>query len=443
MILIQKIRYPPKEITEPSGLEKKDFEYIILWMLCNNEGCNWSCFLNPPLKYSLATLSKYMNQLITDQCVEKVSKGTYKITSKGQKRYNNRRFKTQGTSLRYPPKVILNKRNYSHIIIWMLFNNEECKRVDFLEKPLQINHHSLTKTLNTLKSENLITIQDNKYEITEPGKTKYQKILKKYQLDIHTLIKEEIEHLEEVKNIATEFLETTQVSDKIKFIFVDWLNNFPHKSIKTVIPEEIDFHKVLLFLSINHPLSYPLYIPLDQFSKEYEINKSILDFFLENTMISTDFGFKFFKIRLSEQQSYYFRESDKFEKRLRMILDEFIQSHSYLRPIQSTSSEEELEIQSADLLQKVTLEVSKLFFNSSLKSSLLYFLKGYITFLHEIAQKKGFTDDILENYKQVLYENIAKLNIDDIPELEKKKYKLTSILGEFPRFTVFDKLKNK
>ena len=243
--------------------------------------------------------------------------------------------------------------------------------------------------------------------------------------------------------VGTEFLDTTKVSDEIKFIFVDWLNNFPHKSIKSVIPVEDDFHKLLLFLSINHPLNYPLYCPLDQFSKEYELNKSILDFFLENVIISTDFGFKFFKIRLSENQLYYFRESDKFEKRLKMILDEFIQSHSYLHPIQSAVSKEELEIQSADVLQKVTLEVSKFFFNSSLKSSLLYFIKEYMAFLHESAQKRGYTDDVLENYKQVLFENIARLDMDNLAELERKKYKLTSILRDFPRYTIFDKLKKQ
>ena len=55
------MNYPPYEIINPSGIEKKDFEYIILWMLNNNEECNWSAFLEKPLEISLATLSKYMN----------------------------------------------------------------------------------------------------------------------------------------------------------------------------------------------------------------------------------------------------------------------------------------------------------------------------------------------------------------------------------------------
>jgi predicted transcriptional regulator len=89
----EKINYPPKELVSPSGAEKKDFEYIILWMLNNNENCNWSLFLEKPLEISLATLSKYMNLLMRDDYVDKVSKGLYKITLKGKKRYFDLRYK--------------------------------------------------------------------------------------------------------------------------------------------------------------------------------------------------------------------------------------------------------------------------------------------------------------------------------------------------------------
>jgi len=114
-------------------------------MLNNNEECNWSDFLDEPLAFSLATLSKYMNLSITNGFVEKRGKGLYKITPEGRKRYFDLRFKDSfDRKSRYPPEIILNKRNYDHIILWMLSNNEYCKWKDFLEKPLSINNNSLS-----------------------------------------------------------------------------------------------------------------------------------------------------------------------------------------------------------------------------------------------------------------------------------------------------------
>ncbi|MFX1501870.1 MAG: hypothetical protein ACFFDH_12975, partial [Promethearchaeota archaeon] len=113
-ICAKRLNYPPDEIITPLGIEKKDFEYIILWMLNNNEECGWSDFLDEPIEFSLATLSKYMNLLITNGLVEKKEKGIYKITAEGRKRYFDLRFKDSfDKKLRYPPELILNKRNYS------------------------------------------------------------------------------------------------------------------------------------------------------------------------------------------------------------------------------------------------------------------------------------------------------------------------------------------
>jgi hypothetical protein len=45
-------------------MEKKNFEHIILWMLYNNEVCEWANFTEDPLELRLSTLSKYIIKLL-------------------------------------------------------------------------------------------------------------------------------------------------------------------------------------------------------------------------------------------------------------------------------------------------------------------------------------------------------------------------------------------
>ena len=83
---MNKINYPPEEIFNPV-LGKKNFKHIILWMLYNNEECEWSNFTEEPLELRLSTLSKYLSLLKGKQYVENISRGHYKITSEGRNRF--------------------------------------------------------------------------------------------------------------------------------------------------------------------------------------------------------------------------------------------------------------------------------------------------------------------------------------------------------------------
>ena len=78
------VNKPPKEI-----IDKKNFEHIILWMLTNNEECEWSNFRQEPTKLQLSTLSKYLSMLKGKGYVDNYSRGHYKITSEGKKRFHD------------------------------------------------------------------------------------------------------------------------------------------------------------------------------------------------------------------------------------------------------------------------------------------------------------------------------------------------------------------
>ena len=105
--------YPPKEIYSPPPLEKKNFEHIILWMLANNEVCERADFTQKPLELRLSTLSKYLSLLKSKDYVVNISRGHYKITSEGRKRYLElSSLKKKERTLSYPPNVIKRRRNY-------------------------------------------------------------------------------------------------------------------------------------------------------------------------------------------------------------------------------------------------------------------------------------------------------------------------------------------
>ena len=101
------VNYPPKEISKKPKFGKRNFEHIILWMLANNDECQWSDFTQEQLRFSTSTLSKYFNILKSRGYVDNYSRGHYKITPEGEKRFNDvSRTRGKKRRLSYPPEAI-------------------------------------------------------------------------------------------------------------------------------------------------------------------------------------------------------------------------------------------------------------------------------------------------------------------------------------------------
>ncbi len=438
------MKYPPQEIINPSGIEKKDFEYIILWMLNNNEECNWSDFLEKPLEISLATLSKYMNILMTNGYVEKKSKGVYTATSEGKKRYNDLRFKDSfERKLRYPPEIILKKRNYNHTILWMLGNNEYCKWSDFLEKPLSINHHSLSKNLNLLIKKGLVESENMEYRITKPGDLKYSKMLKTYHLDYQTILEEDVERLEDIKKKAKNFFEKCEINDdEIKIIFLDLVNHLDFAKIETLLSSEEDFYKILLFFSLNNPIKYPDYIPPEKFSQKYNIKLGTLNYFVQNIVEEELYPIKFFKLAVGNS-AYYFREEEKFEKMLYLIIDENIEKFSYLNKLEPDIPNEQKKIQTINLLENILRDIGNELFDKKIKSSILGSLQEYIRFLYSKFQKSAQLEDISDKFKGLALKNLVDLDLDEFQRIMPVKRLVMPILKDFPKYAILKELKKR
>lgn len=414
-------------------------------MLNNNEECNWSDFLEKPLEISLATLSKYMNILMTNGYVEKKSKGLYTVTSEGRKRYFDLRFKDSfERKLRYPPEIILNKRNYNHTILWMLCNNDYCKWSDFLEKPLSINHHSLSKNLKLLIKKGFVESENMEYRITKPGELQYTKMLKTYHLDYQTIIEEEVERIEEIKKVTKAFFEKCEVDDdKIKIIFLDLVNHLDYAKIETLLSSEEDFFKILLFFSLNHPNIYPEYISPEDFSQKYDIKLGTLNYFVQNIVEEDLYPIKFFKLVIDGNGVYYFREEEKFEKMLYFILDENIEKFSYLNKLESDIPDDQKKIQTLNLLENIINDIADKLFDKNIESSILGFLQEYIRFLYSKFQKSSHLDNISDKFKGLALKNLVDLDLDDFQRLTPVKRPITPILKDFPKYAILNEFKKK
>ena len=226
-------QYPPEEILKHSLVGRKNYDQIILWMLYNNDECEWSVFLQEPLKIPMSTLSRHLSQLQSEGFVNKISKGIYGITEEGRRRFHEiSRAKEKKRKLSFPPETIIKKKNYSHWILWMVYNNTFCKWVDFLNEPLSINQSSLSKAMNQLLNKELIIKDEDKkeYRISYIGKSEYSRMLQYYDLDKQTLLEEESKRIDDNTKKTTDFFNKYKIEDEgIQFRFLNNLLKFLKK----------------------------------------------------------------------------------------------------------------------------------------------------------------------------------------------------------------------
>jgi tetratricopeptide (TPR) repeat protein/Mn-dependent DtxR family transcriptional regulator len=401
------INYPPKELLKPV-FGKRNFELIILWMLNNNEFCTWGDLQQ---KIAKSTLQIYLKKLQKEGYLTKTDYNHYEITPKGRNRYYElSKFKKKERSLSYPPKEILRKRNYDHWILWMVFNNNFCKWADFLEEPLSINQSSLSKNMNSLIEDGFIKKEEKKYIITQLGKLQYSKILKYYDLDRQTILEEESKRIKDITKNTIKFFEEHQIQDKgIQFRYLNSLLKLPHETIKRALEDEVDFHKVLLYLSINHPNQYPNYISPEKFSQKYNINLIKLKFALLRIVDEGIYPIKFFKINIAPDQYYYFQVNEKLEKMLNAIVENHITRFTYLSHLYEENSNDYTPLSIELILDEISEEVCGSLFDANLRDNLRAFLPRYIDYLaYKIKEEKPLVG-IYDKLESLIWQNITEL----------------------------------
>ncbi|MHA2186599.1 MAG: hypothetical protein ACXAAI_16540, partial [Promethearchaeota archaeon] len=263
----EEIVFPPGNILNPI-VGKVDYEFIILWMLNNNEICEWSDFTS---EISESTLSGHLKKLIFKGFIEKPE-----------------------------------KRNYDHWILWMVYNNPSCKWSDFKQEPLSINQSSLSTNLNSLIENGFIERENKEYVVSPNGKIEYFNIIKLYDLDRQSILEQESKRIEEITEKASALFKQFKIEeDELKFRYLDHFLKLPYSKVETMLRSEDDFNKILLYLSMNHPDQYPNYISPEEFSLQYTIDLTTLNYYIREIIENQFFQIKFFKLEDTESGIYY------------------------------------------------------------------------------------------------------------------------------------------
>ncbi|MFX0009304.1 MAG: hypothetical protein ACFE9R_03225, partial [Candidatus Hermodarchaeota archaeon] len=411
------LNIPPVEMIDRRITIRRDYEKIILWMLNNNEYCEWRDFIEEPVDIKKSTLSDKLRSLIAKGFVEKDNIETnngisnvYRITSKGRERYNEISITTE-ERFNYPPDKILKKRNYDHWILWMTYNNDYCTWATFTaeDSKVRINQSSLSKNINMLLDKYIIKV-NKEYRITPEGREEYLKMLREYDLDRQSILDEEANRVDEITKKTSEFFEEFEIEDEdLKFRFLDNILKLEYGKAEEFVEEE-EFNKIILYLSMNHPDCFPDYISPEEFALKYDIKKITLDFFVDKIVEENDiYPIKFFKIVADENKTYYFQAGGELEKILNAIVEKHITKFTYLNKFHSTSGERRELIDVEQVLNQILEKILGFLFNTKLKSSLRKFLPEYIKYLaYKIETEKSLirSQDKLEAAQWQTFQSI-------------------------------------
>ncbi len=419
------INYPPEKIYSPSKLKKPDYDHIILWMLSNNDICKWADFHQEPIEIPTGTLSRHLDKLKRKGFVENYARGYYRITSGGKKKFHElSSAKKKARKLNYPPKIILKSgRNYSHWILWMVYNNYYCKRSDFLEDPLSINQSSLSKNLSLLIEKGFVIKEDGKYVITRAGKSEYSRMLQNYDLDRQTILEEEGKRIEEITNKTIQFFENYNIKDEdIQFRFLINILKLDYEKVKPLLKDEEVFYKILLFLSINHPDQYPNFISSEDFSKIYKIKKITLDYYIDEISEGKIYPLRFFELTQPSGEQYYFQSDGKLERILRVITENKITKVSYMNKLFSKPTPNVPTIYMKSIMNDIANKSCEFLFNKDLNASLREFLPEYIKYLAYKFEIKRELKDSYDKLEGLIWQDLSEIFDSQISEDLKSQY---------------------
>ena len=417
--------YPPEKIYSPSKLSKPNYDHIILWMLYNNDICKWSNLSQEPIEIPIGTLSRHIGALTRKGFVDKISRGNYRITPEGKKRFHElSSAKKKVRKLNYPPKIILKSgRNYSHWILWMVYNNNYCKRSDFLEEPLSINQSSLSKNLSLLIEEGFLIREEGKYIITQSGKSEYSGMLQNYDLDRQTILEEEGKKIKEITKKTINFFNKLRIEDnEIQFRFLTNILKLDYEKVKPLLKDEEVFYKILLFISINHPEQYPNFISPEDFSIKYKIKKFTLDYYIDEISEGKIYPFKFFKLTGPSGGVYYFQSDGKLERMLQVITENYINKFTYLNKLFSKPDDDLTKYDSNSIINQILDEICIFLFNKDFKESLKELLPGYIKYLAYKFETKRELKDTYDKLEGLIWQDLSEIFDAQISEDLKSQY---------------------
>ena len=157
----------------------------------------------------------------------------------------------------------------------------------------------------------------------------------------------------------------------------------------TVLQDEEAFHKILLFLSINHPDQYPNFISSEDFSKIYKIKKTTLDYYVTEIFEGKIYPSRFFRLTQPSGEQYYFQSGGRLERILRVITENQITKVTYLNKLFSKPTPDVFTIDMKSIINDISKKSCEFLFNKDLAASLREFLPEYLKYLaYKIETKR-------------------------------------------------------
>jgi hypothetical protein len=245
--------------------------------------------------------------------------------------------------------------------------------------------------MNILMNKEFVEKKKKNYFITNSGKIEYFNILKLYSLDRQSLLDEESKRLKDLTKRMDDFFDENEiVDDQVKFRFLNLLLELDYSKIQILLNDPNDFDKILLYLAMNHPDTYPEFTSLEVFSSNYSIKKVTLDFFVEKIVEENFYALKFFKMKLNENQIYFFHADEKIEKILRAITVEKIRNLKLLKQLHKISEGGNPSLNSKLITTHILKDsLFRALFHQDLRSHLRKFIENtYLEYLTYQVEKK-------------------------------------------------------
>jgi predicted transcriptional regulator/thioredoxin-like negative regulator of GroEL len=292
----------------------------------------------------------------------------------------------------------------------MVYNNNYCVWSDFLDEPLSINQSSLSKNLNRLLEKEFVRKEEKEYRITRQGKSEYSKMLDYYNLDRQSILEEESKRIADLTQKTLNFYKKFEISEReIQFRFLNCVLRLDYERLQTVLKSEEDFHKILLFLAMNHPNEFPKFISPEEFSARYQIKKTTLEYYVDEIVENQIYPIRFFKLDVSPDTYYYFQSNEKIENMLRVITEEHITKFTYLNKLFENSSDLILPLDMNSTVNAILEEACNYILNKELKNSLKAFLPEYIRYLAYKIEKKKKLVGYADKLEGIIWQNIPNL----------------------------------
>jgi tetratricopeptide (TPR) repeat protein len=158
-------------------------------------------------------------------------------------------------------------------------------------------------------------------------------------------------------------------------------------------------------LAQNHPNNYPDYISAENFADYYNIKQVIFNFYLNEITEEQDPP-NYFKLRVNQNNSYYFQTNEKLERMLSAVTEDHITKFTYLNNLFDENPDETFELTLESAVDAILDEICGIIFDENLRDSLKEFVPQYINYLAYKIEKERKLVDVYDKLKGLIFQEI-------------------------------------